>query len=537
MARLNRSSRDSSGSIWPGFVDAMTALLIVLMFVLTIFMVIQSMLRDTIAGQEDELSQLNAEMTLLAQALGLEQRRGSELENQIDVLRSTLTDARSQAQEQTALIGSLQTQNEGQAARLVRFEEQVASLIAQRNEALGDIRLRTAKIEDLEQAQAQLISEQEALQLALAQARDEIDATEEKARLAAAQREAFEALIAELRAENAQQAQSLNVVVQKSEQESLANAAALKALRERLANSDDALTAMTLALEQERKRAEETLSLLAAAKVAQEDLQTQNQENLSEAARQAALLALANDALDQEKDVSDQAQRRVALLNAQLTELRRQLSQLQNTLDIRAEKDAHNEVQITALTSQLNTALAQVAAEERRRALLEEAERKRLEAEAKTLENYRSEFFGRLREILKDRAGVQVVGDRFVFSSEVLFDSGSAELGEGGKAQIERVTNLLAEVTQELPAEIDWVIRVDGHTDNIPISGSSDFADNWELSQARALSVVRFMSEDLSFPPERLLAAGFGEHQPLIEGSDPSALAQNRRIVLKLTEK
>ncbi len=201
-------------------------------------------------------------------------------------------------------------------------------------------------------------------------------------------------------------------------------------------------------------------------------------------------------------------------------------------------------MQIEALGSQLNSALARVAAEEKRRAALEEAERIRLEEEAKALKaetkelsRYRSEFFGKLSEVLAGREGVRVVGDRFVFSSEVLFEPGSADLAPEGRSQIAGVVATLQEVAAAIPPEIDWIIRVDGHTDNVPLSGFGEYRDNWELSQARALSVVRYMQNSLGFPPERLAATGFGEYRPVAEGDTPEARAQNRRIELKLTER
>ncbi|AJE48370.1 peptidoglycan -binding protein [Celeribacter indicus] len=540
MAALRRSSHRMSGSIWPGFVDAMTALLLVLMFVLTIFMVVQSMLRDTISGQAHELDALNAEVAALANALGLEQQKSATLQDQIGNLRATLTAARETAEEQAATIAGLEAQNAEQAGRIASFEEQVASLLAARDQALARGTELAAQIDDLEAAQARLVSEQEAMQLALASAREEIDAATEQARLAAARREALEALIADLRAEAETRDTALSEAqteLSESEEARLADAAALQALRDRLANSETELSAMTLALEEARQEAEDTLTLLAAAEAARDRLQQEAEGDMSAAERQAALLAQAREALSEEEARSAESERRVALLNQQVAELRRQLSVLQSTLDDRAARDAEAEVQIDTLTSRLNAALAQVAAEERRRAELEAAERRRLEEEAKSLENYRSEFFGRLRAILGDREGVRIVGDRFVFSSEVLFEPASADLGAEGRAQIARVTGTLAEIAREIPPEINWIIRVDGHTDKTPLSGLGEYADNWELSQARALSVVRYMSEDLGFPADRLVAAGFGEYQPIASGDSLAALAQNRRIELKLTEK
>jgi chemotaxis protein MotB len=178
-----------------------------------------------------------------------------------------------------------------------------------------------------------------------------------------------------------------------------------------------------------------------------------------------------------------------------------------------------------------------VAREQAARADLEEEKRKRLEAEALELANYRSDFFGRLREILGEQEGVQIVGDRFVFSSEVLFPPGGANLSSAGQREIAKIASILRSFAGEIPPEIDWVIRVDGHTDNIPLSGNGEFADNWELSQARALSVVRYMQDFLGLPPNRLAANGFGQYQPINPENTQEARAQNRRIELKLTEK
>ena len=152
------------------------------------------------------------------------------------------------------------------------------------------------------------------------------------------------------------------------------------------------------------------------------------------------------------------------------------------------------------------------------------------------LNRYRSDFFGRLREILSDRPDIRIVGDRFVFPSEVLFALGEAELNEVGQDQMFKVAEALLEIGGDIPDEIEWVLRVDGHTDNIPLSGTGRYRDNWELSQARALAVVKyFISRGI--PPERLVAAGFGEFRPLEEGDNDEARAKNRRIELKLTER
>jgi chemotaxis protein MotB len=248
-------------------------------------------------------------------------------------------------------------------------------------------------------------------------------------------------------------------------------------------------------------------------------------------------LAQANLELEAAEAASADSARQVALLNEQVAALRSQLGSLETLLDASDARDEDAQVQISALGSRLNTALAQLAAEERQNAALEAAEAERLEAEAQELERYRSEFFGRLRELLEGRDGVRIEGDRFVFSSEVLFEVGSADLAEEGLQQIQGVADLLLEVADEIPGEIDWIIRVDGHTDDQQVRPGGAFASNWELSQARALSVVLYMSENLGIPPSRLAATGFGEHRPIAPNTTPEGQAANRRIELKLTER
>ena len=514
--------RDSS-MIWPGFVDAVTTILMVLMFVLTIFTVMQSVLRDTISTQDTELNALTDQLSGLADTLGLEQKRTREL--------------RAEVGEQSTLIATLTGQiaaREGELAaassRITSFEAQVAGLLADRDAARG-------QISDLQAAEANLLSEKQALDLALATARGEIDAGVEAARLAAARREALEALIADLRTKAAQSdadLQAATVLLTEEEAARAVDLAAADALRAKLAGADTELTAMTLALEEQRKRAEETLTLLAAAQT----------DAATAVTGRDALLETAKAALAAQQAQSAKDARSVVLLNEQVAALRTQLGGLQVILDASAAKDTASKVQLEALGSQLNAALAQTASEQRRRADLEEAERKRLAEEAKVLTaeaqdlaKFRSEFFGQLSRVLAGREGVRVVGDRFVFSSEVLFSAGAANLAPEGRAQIAGVVATLNEVAGQIPDTIDWIIRVDGHTDDVPLSGQGEFSDNWELSQARALSVVRFMQDELGFPPSRMAATGFGEYRPVAAGNSPEALAQNRRIELKLTER
>tara|TARA_R110000751_G_scaffold134432_2_gene236864 strand:+ start:1941 stop:3623 length:1683 start_codon:yes stop_codon:yes gene_type:complete len=560
----------------------MTGLLLVLMFVLTIFMVLQAVQTQRINGQESELNSLSGEVAALAQALGMERQNAADLETQLGSLTTSLTAARDKAAEQAAMIASLSATRDAQAvqlnaaeAKITGFETQVANLLSQRDAAV-------ARGETLEARQKELLSAQDALNLALTQARSETDAQVEAARLAAARRDALTALVDDLRAKNQETQAALQsatdanaAALSDAEAARLAEAAAAEQLREKLQNADAELTAMTLALETQRQEAEDTLTLLAAARAAKETLdaelaaaltetetleaaqadraalrakladalaaklaaESRAEDTRSDAEKRAALLNAARSELAQEEAATAAAQRQTELLNQQVAALRGQLGELQSLLDDAVARDAVKEVQLQSLGSDLNTALARVAAEERRRAELEAAERARLEAETKNLEQYRSEFFGRLRELLGNQEGVRIEGDRFVFSSEVLFPPGAATLSAEGRKEIAKVAGILRNIAADIPPEIDWVIRVDGHTDNQPLSGLGAFADNWELSQARALSVVKYMISFLGIAPERLAANGFGQYQPVANGNTETARAQNRRIELKLTEK
>jgi len=218
--------------------------------------------------------------------------------------------------------------------------------------------------------------------------------------------------------------------------------------------------------------------------------------------------------LDAEKQISARALAQVELLNQQIAALRRQLAALEDALEASEKKDKEAQGRIADLGQRLNVALAQRVQE---------------------LSRYRSEFFGRLRAILGNRQDIRVVGDRFVFQSEVLFDTGSAAIRPEGKVELDKLAAALTELEKQIPPEIAWVLRIDGHTDVRPIS-SPQFPSNWELSSARAISVVQYLiSRGIS--PQRLVAAGFGEFQPLDGGTTEETYRRNRRIELKLTER
>ncbi len=294
------------------------------------------------------------------------------------------------------------------------------------------------------------------------------------------------------------------------------------------------VTGKDTALAKLNKQIEELTSLLALERAAKSDAQTDLaavNATLDSArgdnARLTALLAsngaaaasaggeasAATQALEAEKQLSARAQAQVEVLNQQLAALRRQLAALEDALSASEQRDRDSQAQIADLGSRLNLALARTVQE---------------------LSRYRSDFFGRLREILGSRPGVRIVGDRFVFESEVLFDTGKADISASGRAQMDQVASAIEDLEREIPPELPWVMRVDGHTDKRPVTGQ--FKSNWELSSARAIAVVQYLAGK-GVMPQHLVAAGFGEFQPIDTGDSEDALARNRRIELKLTER
>ena len=677
MALSRRTGQRFQASIWPGFVDAMTGLLLVLMFVLTIFMIVQFVLRETISGQENELNSLQDEITLIAEALGLEKKQTEKLGLELNSLAGSLANTESELQRQAALISTLTLERETQAqligeanSKITLFEAQVAGLISQRDNLNSQVvslqddqQIANTKIFELQNESDNLKSDRDQLELALASARNEISAAAQAARMAAAQREVFESMIVALEQDLSDAEQRVDEKIDEvgilqerlSEEEEarIVSLAVAKELRERLKNADAELTAMTLMLESQRQKAEDTLTLLAAADNARNEvdnklketlfsLEVANSEiiqkkqsiakleagekqiltkldesnlalaaalsqgeslkqelsdtkqssdsklmialgekseteknnielrknlenalvarlaadalaksNLEEAKRKQLLLNQAEREIENQasknkksKEELIKAERQTALLNQQLSEVRKQLGELDTLLSISEERDQEQKAQLKNVGSRLNQALASLASEERKRRKLEEKERQRLEEEnnklanqAEELANYKSEFFGRLRTVLMGQERVRIVGDRFVFSSEVLFSAGRSDLSKEGKTEISNVTEILSSIMKDIPENIDWVIRVDGHTDSTPLSGTGEFKDNWELSQARALSVVKYMINELNFSGSRLAANGFGEYQPISLEDTPEARALNRRIEIKLTER
>jgi chemotaxis protein MotB len=266
------------------------------------------------------------------------------------------------------------------------------------------------------------------------------------------------------------------------------------------ADSDAQLLALTDDLNAQKIKAADLLA----------SLQAENSKGTSAGSAISGLQT----ALDDEKKLSSDALAKVELLNQQIAAMRRQLSQISALLDESEARNKGSETQIADLGRRLNTALAQKVQE---------------------LSKFRSEFFGRLRQILSQRSDILVVGDRFVFQAEVLFPKGNADLNPAGQAEMLKLADAIKQLEKEIPPDIAWVLRVDGHTDTDQLRGTA-FKSNWELSSARAISVVKYLVAQ-GVSPTHLVAAGFGEFQPLAPGDTEEAKSENRRIELKLTER
>ncbi|MCZ6845259.1 MAG: peptidoglycan -binding protein, partial [Alphaproteobacteria bacterium] len=442
----------------PGFVDALAALLVVVVFLIMVFALAQIFLSDALSGRDSVLQQLTSELDELAQMLDLERNANSELRISVAQLSSQL---QTSVSERDALVSKLSDIEEELATERRARVDEIADLNRIINADKESIELQLRDLERLNRDIA-----------ALRAVRDEL--------------ETKVAGMATTLRQSEQQLSETRDIVQQSEQQ-------LGQVRD-------------LAKELEAKLADESeRTVLAQKKVEQRDIR------LAELLRRAET---AEQSFSEERTLSEQAQRQVSLLADQLREIRRQLAALNEALEASEVKNKSQNTQIVNLGKRLNAALA---------------------TRVQELARYRSEFFGRLREVLGNRSDIRIVGDRFVFQSEVLFASGAAELNQAGGDQLGQLAKTLRQISAEIPDGLDWVLRVDGHTDVRPIS-TAQFPSNWELSSARATSVVKFLIEQ-GIPPNRLVAAGFGQYQPLDASDDEIAYRRNRRIEFKLTQR
>lgn len=411
LARLGNNRRSESYT-WPGFVDALATLLMVIIFVLMVFVLIQVNLAYRVSGQDATLGEMRQQLVSLTELLNLERKASSDL-----------------------------------AADLAQISRELEVTTTERDDILEQLANATDALATSTAENAVLSEKQEATLAALEAARLRLD--ERLAALTAAEQNLAEA----------------NTKLAASETSLASTESSLAAALEKLA---------------------------------------QTQQESDEANKQADSLAAENAASRAE----------ILQMTKATTALRQRIEELTTLLGDLEAQATRDKVAIASLGKSLNNALANKVQE---------------------LQRFRSEFFGRLREVLSGRDELQIVGDRFVFQSEVLFDQGQANIGNSGEEQLQKLAVTLADIATKIPDDINWVLQVEGHTDDIPISAGR-FTDNWDLSTERALSVVRFLASQ-GVPANRLAATGYGEFQPLASGDTDDARRRNRRIELKITQR
>jgi chemotaxis protein MotB len=463
-----RRGRGGNLDVWPGYVDALATLLMVIIFVLLVFVLAQGFLSVALSSREKAMDQLNLRVAELAELLSLEAAQGEQLRQQLgrlgDDLRGTAA-ARDAAMQSLALL-----------------REERERLTSERDGLRGERDRLGARLSDLELAARSAADRAGAMERQMAEAlgraertggdaaRLQRDLRGSQTELAAAQaalealRREAQALDRQVRVERETVTQRLSEMARLSEQ-----IRALTALRDEL----------------ERRAAQE---------------QRGRERAEAESGERARL--------------AESAAAQVALLTRQTEALRAELARLSRALDLAEAEGRDRNAQIALLGQRLNAALA---------------------ARVEELQRYRSDFFGRLRDVLGERPEVRIVGDRFVFQGEVLFAPGSAELSDAGLRQLRDLAGVLSDVTPLIPGDVAWVLRVDGHADRTPIR-SVRFASNWELAAARAIAVAQILIAE-GLPANRVAATSFGDAQPIDPGDSPQALARNRRIELRLTDR
>ncbi len=445
---------------WPGYVDALSTLLMVVIFVLLVFVLGQAFLGFALSGKDAALDRVNRQLAELSDMLSLERGRSAEL-----------------------------TQTTAQLNRDLRAATDARDTLARQLAALQSEVTATASDRD-----------------ALRSERDRLAAQLADAGLQARSAEARAAQLQARIADTASQSDTGQQTAQLAGQ--LAEAKRQAAELERTVQADKATIEARLA--DLAKLAEQTRALTAL----RDELEKQAQDAAGRATTEEQRRAAVEAQLADEKKLGDSARAQIALLTQQVEQLRAQLAGIARALDLAEAQGRDKDAQIANLGAKLNAALA---------------------AKVEELQRYRSEFFGKLRDVLASRPGVTIVGDRFVFQSEVLFPAGSADMTASGQDQIRTIARTIKDIAAKIPPGVNWILRVDGHADKQPIT-RGNFTSNWELSAARAITVVKLLIAE-GVPAGHLAATGFGDNQPLDPAGTPEAYARNRRIELRLTDR
>lgn len=537
MALRRRGSSGEGMNVWPGYVDALSTLLMVIIFVLLVFVLAQAFLSVALSGRDRALDRMGRQMAEISDMLALERGRTSELQLSVASLNKDL--------------GTAQTARETLSQQLAALSKERAQLAGERDTLRLDRDRLTARLADADLQARSAQTRNDALQAQLAEIARRGDqsaetaaanatlaaANDARARDFAAKAEANAAAAASFKAKaetNAATAEANAAAAAANAARAEANlqqanrlAATLAEARRELADTQSQLTEMrrqAAALDQtvqaDRATIQARVSELAKLSAdlrntmaLRDELERQAQDAAVRATteqqrREAVAVQLAD-----EKRLGDSARAQMALLNEQMAQMRAQMSGVAKALELAEAEGRDKDAQIANLGSKLNAALAQKVEE---------------------LQRYRSEFFGRLSQVLANRPGINVVGDRFVFQSEVLFPVGSADLSPQGQDQMRALATTLKTIAADIPTDVNWILRVDGHADRQPTIGR--YASNWELSASRAITVVKLLTAE-GVPANRLAATGFGENQPLDPSDTQDAYAKNRRIELRLTDR
>lgn len=427
-------------NVWPGYVDALSALLLLVIFMVLIFTLAQVFLTQAVSDRDAELNRLNARLAEISNALRLQEEDNAVLNERLVRLRSQLNQSL--------------TRQEG-------LEEQISAL-------------ETIIAADKETIEVQL-QEKAALQQDLIALREVRAELEQEITGLMAELSDREATVAELASELSDRNEQIGRLRDRSQ-----------ALEARLASELERTLLAQKTIEEQAFRIEDLVAIV-----------TENEEALAD-----------------EKRLSARAQAEIERLSEQIDNLQTQLSEISSALALEQALTAEQEALLADLGERLNTALAQRVNE---------------------LEQYRSEFFGRLRQALADNPNVRIEEDRFLLPSELFFASASATLGTEGRTELNKLVSIFEEISEDIPADVNWVLRIDGHTDQLPIN-TERFPSNWELSTARAVSVVRYLAQQ-GIAEDRMAAAGFGEHHPVDPRYTEEAFRNNRRIEIKLTNR
>ena len=427
-------------NVWPGYVDALSALLMLIIFMLLIFTVAQVFLAETVSSRDAELDRLNVKLSEISDALQVQRSTNQSLSERLSILRNQYTQGQFFQDALKEQIAELE--------RIVTADKQTISIqLSELAQLAHDIIALRQVRKDLEDDVASLASTLKNKDQNIEQLETELDN-----RLAQ---------IGTLRDNS-------------------------KSLQAKLASQEN----MTMLAQQDIEKKEFLI----------QDL--------------VAIVGEGKEALEKEKKLSASAYADVKNLSQQIDTLKNKLSSISRALQLEEQKTAGQETELANLGERLNTLLAERVNE---------------------LEQYRSDFFGRLRQVLVKSPDIRIEGDRFLLPSALFFASASATLGEQGKQELNKLAQTLKEISVAIPSDISWILRVDGHTDQLPIN-TPRVPSNWELSSARAVAVVRYLAEQ-GIPPKRMTAAGFGEFHPVDQGQSEAAYQRNRRIELKLTRR